>query len=574
MQLVDFFKTLTLHPKNAQELKGLILQLAIQGKLTANWRKENPDIEPATILLEKVKEEKTKLIKEKKIKKESPLLDITKEEIPFKLNKSWIWCRLQDIEYTLGDGIHGTPEYIENGEYYFINGNNLTDGIIEIKSNTKTVSKEQFLKHKRNLNDSTILVSINGTIGNTAFYNDEKVILGKSACYFNLLNGIDKHYIRQLIKTTYFLKYAFSSASGTTIKNVSLKTMRSFLVPLPPLEEQKEIVRVVEILFKEVEQLEQLTVERNAIKDDYVTSALQQLTTQNASKEWQTIAPYFKDFFTEKSTIKKLRETVLQLAVQGKLTADWRSCHPELVSGSNHASELLRRIQKEKAQLIKDKKIKKESPLPAITVAEIPYELPEGWVWTCLGNLGLSQTGTTPPTKDPENYGTFIPFLGPADITNNSMKYPIDGLSEVGLKKGRLIKSNSLMMVCIGGSMGKCNVNTKDVSCNQQINVLTPLLSPVDYIKIICQSPYFQIEVWDRSTGSATPMINKNKWLQIPIALPPLEEQKAIVEKVTALMDLCDTLEEQITAQKEVLESWMQSVVREVFENNKERKYE
>ncbi|MFT4848614.1 MAG: restriction endonuclease S subunit/very-short-patch-repair endonuclease [Sediminicola sp.] len=323
--LLEHFKDLTLHPKNAEELKGLILQLAIQGKLTAQWRRDNPDAEPASVLLKRIATEKAMLVKEKKIKKEKPLPNVEKEEAPNALPVSWSWCRLQDLEYILGDGIHGTPDYTINGEYHFINGNNLSDGVIEIKSNTKTVSKEEYLKHKRNLNDRTVLVSINGTIGNTAFYGGEKVMLGKSACYFNLFEDVDKEYIRQLIKTEYFRKYAFSSASGTTIKNVSLRTMRSFIVPLPPLEEQKAIVATVNQLFAEVEQLEDLTKQRIQTKEDFVTSALRELSTEDTNNAWAFLQPHFKSFFTEKSSVKKLRESILQLAVQGKLTKHWRS---------------------------------------------------------------------------------------------------------------------------------------------------------------------------------------------------------------------------------------------------------
>ena len=238
------------------KLRQSILQEAVQGKLTEKWRKANPDVEHAEKLLERIKSEKQQLIKEKKIKKEKPLPPITKDDIPYKLPDGWVWCRLRDLVSVLGDGIHGTPEYTLNGPVHFVNGNNLSDGIIEIKSNTKTVSEEECLKHKRELNNRTVLVSINGTIGNTAFYNGEKVMLGKSACYFNLLSDINKEYIRQLIKTKYFLDYAFDSATGTTIKNVSLRTMREFIVPLPAIIEQKAIVEKVNTLMALCDRLE------------------------------------------------------------------------------------------------------------------------------------------------------------------------------------------------------------------------------------------------------------------------------------------------------------------------------
>ncbi|MBP8593686.1 MAG: restriction endonuclease subunit S [Ruminococcus sp.] len=226
-------------------LKKSILQEAVQGKLVP----QNPDDEPASVLLERIKAEKHKLVKEGKIKKEKPLAPITEEEIPFDIPESWEWCRLKNIVSLLGDGIHGTPEYSETGKYFFINGNNLSEGNIIIKDDTKKVDESQYLKYRKELNANTVFVSINGTIGNIAFYNNEPVILGKSACYFNLIIKEFKAYMYWLLKTDYFLKYAITNATGSTIKNVSLKTMNDFLVPLPPLEEQKRIVAKIEELM-------------------------------------------------------------------------------------------------------------------------------------------------------------------------------------------------------------------------------------------------------------------------------------------------------------------------------------
>lgn len=162
------------------------------------------------------------------------------------LPEGWIWVKLGDITSVLGDGLHGTPQYTEDGEYFFINGNNLDNGRIVFKENTKRVSVDEYKKYKKPLTDRTILVSINGTIGNLAFYNNEKVILGKSACYFNISDSINKHYIKLLLSSEYFLRYAVSSATGSTIKNVPLKAMREFNVPLPNIEEQEQIVQEIE----------------------------------------------------------------------------------------------------------------------------------------------------------------------------------------------------------------------------------------------------------------------------------------------------------------------------------------
>jgi len=189
--------------------------------------------------------------------------------------KDWEKKTLKEITSHLGDGLHGTPKYTEDGEYYFINGNNLDKGEIIFKENTKRVSVDQFNKYKKKLNDRTILVSINGTLCNVAFYNNEKVILGKSACYFNLLEGIDKNFIKYIILSPYFIKYAFKEATGATIKNVSLKTMREFVIYLPKLQEQKAIVKKLDALSEETKKLEEIYKKEIADLEELKKSVLQ-----------------------------------------------------------------------------------------------------------------------------------------------------------------------------------------------------------------------------------------------------------------------------------------------------------
>lgn len=235
----------------AKDLKNALLQEAVQGKLVPQIASEGN----AKDLLEEIRKEKAKLLKEGKLKKENPLPEITEEDIPFDIPENWCWCRLGDIVSILGDGIHGTPNYDISGNYYFVNGNNLNDGKIEIKPDTKKVNQSEYEKYKKELNNNTVFVSINGTLGNVAFYENEKIILGKSACYFNLIKNEMKSFIYWLIKTKYFLDYANEEATGTTIKNVSLATMRSFPIPLPPLAEQKRIVAAIEKLLPLCEKL-------------------------------------------------------------------------------------------------------------------------------------------------------------------------------------------------------------------------------------------------------------------------------------------------------------------------------
>lgn len=234
-----------LNSKFSGDIKKSILQYAIQGKLV----EQRPEEGTAEDLYQQIQEEKQNLIKEGKLKKEKPLAPIEDDEIPFEIPEHWKWARLSSLVSVLGDGLHGTPSYDVNGTVYFINGNNLKNGKIVINDLTKKVSKEEAKKYYKDLNQSSLLVSINGTLGNVAFYDNEPVILGKSACYFNLIGHLDKYFFKVLIDSDYFQSYLTNFATGTTIKNVPLSAMRSVLIPLPPLAEQKRIVAKVEELL-------------------------------------------------------------------------------------------------------------------------------------------------------------------------------------------------------------------------------------------------------------------------------------------------------------------------------------
>lgn len=153
--------------------------------------------------------------------------------------------RLEDITDKIGDGIHGTPEYDDNGDYYFVNGNNLVDGDIVLKKDTKRINEEQYLKNKRDLNKNTLLVSINGTLGNVAKYNNEKIILGKSACYMNVKDEYNVDYVYFVFESPEFKKYLQYGANGTTIKNVPLSAIRNYEISIPSKENQDKIVRIL-----------------------------------------------------------------------------------------------------------------------------------------------------------------------------------------------------------------------------------------------------------------------------------------------------------------------------------------
>lgn len=476
----------------ASDLRQSVLQAAMQGKLTTQ-KAEDGD---AKDLLLAIRAEKEKLVQEKKIKKGKPLAPITDEEIPFDIPDNWVWCRLEDLSYFIGDGIHGTPQYSPSGTFFFINGNNLNQGKIQIKNTTKKVSDDEASKYAVNLNENTLLVSINGTLGNYAFYQEEKILLGKSACYITLHPDVFKYYLALLIQTSYFQQYALGVATGSTIKNVSLKAMRYFTVPLPPLPEQQRIVARVEVLMKEIDKLEQAEKELEAIKAAFPAD---------------------------------MKASLLQAAMQGKLT--------EQKAEDGDARGLLLAIREEKEKLVKEKKIKKEKPLTPITDEEIPFDIPENWVWCRLGDCIklLSGQDLTPDKYNASGKGT-IYITGASNIENG--RITVNRWTEFP----RAIAHKGELLITCKGTIGEmCFLNIDKVHIARQIMSIKEILVDIKYVHIFLLS---YVNTLKGNAKSMIPGIDRKNVLNALFPLPPLPEQQRIVEKLDQLLPLCDSLSE------------------------------
>lgn len=476
----------------ASDLRQSVLQAAMQGKLTTQ-KAEDGD---AKDLLLAIRAEKEKLVQEKKIKKGKPLAPITDEEIPFDIPDNWVWCRLEDLSYFIGDGIHGTPQYSPSGTFFFINGNNLNQGKIQIKNTTKKVSDDEASKYAVNLNENTLLVSINGTLGNYAFYQEEKILLGKSACYITLHPDVFKYYLALLIQTSYFQQYALGVATGSTIKNVSLKAMRYFTVPLPPLPEQQRIVARVEVLMKEIDKLEQTEKELEAIKAAFPAD---------------------------------MKASLLQAAMQGKLT--------EQKAEDGDARGLLLAIREEKEKLVKEKKIKKEKPLTPITDEEIPFDIPENWVWCRLGDCIklLSGQDLTPDKYNASGKGT-IYITGASNIENG--RITVNRWTEFP----RAIAHKGELLITCKGTIGEmCFLNIDKVHIARQIMSIKEILVDIKYVHIFLLS---YVNTLKGNAKSMIPGIDRKNVLNALFPLPPLPQQQRIVEKLDQLLPLCDSLSE------------------------------
>ena len=412
------------------------------------------------------------------------------DEIPFEVPDGWAWCRLGEISSELGDGIHGTPEYDVNGDYYFVNGNNLCNGKIIIKDDTKRVSQIEYNKYKKNLNQNTILVSINGTLGNIAFYNKENIILGKSACYFNLFEKQFKDFMFFLLSSEYFKKYASENATGSTIKNVSLKTMRDFLVPLPTLNEQKKIVSAIKTIFN------QITIIENDKTD------LQEIIKQTKSK-------------------------ILDLAIHGKLVPQDPNDEP--------AEELLKRIATSDNR-------------PYEKVDEEPFEIPDSWKWVKLNDLAeIARGGSPRPIQDyitEDKDG--INWIKIGDTIEES-KYITSAKEKIkpeGKKHSRFVHAGDFLLTN-SMSFGRPYILKIDGCIHDGwlvfANIKECLLQ--DYLYYALSSAYIYETFSNVAAGSTVKNLKSDTVKQVDFPLPPLSEQKRIVEAIENMYEVLDQIQ-------------------------------
>lgn len=310
---------------------------------------------------------------------------------------------LKQISSKIGDGIHGTPIYDENGSYYFINGNNLGSGRIVITPSTKKISRDEYLKHKKELNASTVLLSINGTIGNVALYDDEPIILGKSACYINILPGVNAYYISYVLKDRCFQHYIKQQANGSTIKNVSLKLVRDYEFTLPPKFVQD---RIAEIL---------LSLDEKITANENISMTLEQMA-QALFKSW------FVDFEPVKAKIAVLEAGGSQEgATLAAMTA---------ISGKD--ADALAVFEREHPEQYAELKATAELFPSAMQESELG-EIPEGWNVIPLENatsLIIDHRGKTPKK------------LG-GDWSESG--YP--AISAKNIKDGRLVRHDAIKYV-------------------------------------------------------------------------------------------------------------------------------
>lgn len=475
----------------ASELRQSILQMAVQGKLVP----QDLHDEPASGLLERIRAEKAKLIKEGKIKKEKPLPPITEDEIPCDLPEGWVWCRLNDL-FDFVDYRGKTPNKIDAG-VPLITGANIKKGYMDY-SKRWFISEKEFNERKsRGVSQiGDILFTTEAPLGHVAMADldiysaGQRIITLQS--YYTISNPMYVYFllspdVRQRI---------FDKRSGMTATGIKAALLRLILIPLPPLAEQQRIVAKVDELM--------------AMCDDL----------EAAEGELEILEEHF---------IEYLPKSILQMAVQGKLVP--QDLHDE------PASELLERIRVEKAKLVKEGKIKKEKPLPPITVDEIPYDLPEGWVWCRLGDVVSLISGRDLETKQFNDAGKGIPYITGAStidrdniLVNRWAQHPMT-ISQLG---DLLISCKGTVGKMVFNDIGECHIARQIMAIRFINHDIVP-----SYIKVFLGSYVHQLVI---RAKSIIPGISREDVLCAVIPLPPAAEQQRITTKIDEIMSLCSQL--------------------------------
>ena len=468
---------------DARALREKILDLAMRGKLV----KQDPNDEPASVLLEKIKAEKAELVKEKKIKKSKPLPEITDDEKPFDIPDSWEWVHVKDVT-TIGNFHSVSPQNINQGE-------NLIE-LADIESNTgrllnfeKVTSEVGSNKYQYNQGDvlfaklrpylRKVLIAPNDGICTTELLPINGIQTSNIYIYYTFLSSLIFEQIRQ-------------EMHGVNLPRISPKKLAELIIPLPPLSEQSRIAAKIAQLFALLRKVES--------------------STQQYAK-LQTL----------------LKSKVLDLAMRGKLVKQDPNDEP--------ASGLLEKIKAEKEQLIKEKKIKRSKPLPPISDEDKPFEIPDSWEWVRLGDILLETIGGGTPSKKIENYWNGdIPWISVKDIHSNTMriKKTQDTITNCGLKNSstNLIKANTLVVV-MRMAVGRISITDMDACINQDLRAL--ITSKYFYDKYLL---YIYPQLSFETSGITVKGIRLDNLLQTIIPLPPLLEQKRIVSKIKDLVSL------------------------------------
>ena len=483
----------------AQHLKNSILQLAICGKLVEQRAEEGT----ARELLEQIKAEKEQLIKDKKIKKSKPLPKITEEEIPFEIPESWEWVRLKDIVCNNGQE---KPQYkfsyIDIGSIDNVHQKlNQKENIIEAKDAPSRARK--IVKH-----GDIIYSTVRPYLHNMCIIDKEfgfKPIASTGFAVMSCLGELYNRYLFFYLMSPTFDNYvnASENARGATYPAINDDRLYRAIVPVPPLEEQHRIVAKIEEILPYIDQYDKA---------------------------------YTKLEIFNKKFPEDMKKSILQMAMQGKLVEQ----RPE----EGTADGLYEQIVAEKAQLIKDGKIKKEKPLPEIAEDEIPYEIPSSWRWVRFSEVMDVRDGTH---DSPKYIETGIPLVTSKNISGgglyfSNVKY-ISREDADKINERSNVDTGDILFAMIGSIGNPVIVNKDREFCVKNV----ALFKNYDKSKMCIEYVYWflyreQYIMKKVASGGVQSFISLKVFRNYLFPLPPFEEQKRIVAKIEELLPYCDQL--------------------------------
>lgn len=456
----------------------------------------------------------------------------------------------------------GTPNR-GNSEYYQGNIPWLKSGEL---NDSYILKSEEFISDEGLKNSSaklfpkeTLLVAMYGaTAGKTGILKIEAAT-NQAVCAIFPFEDIERDYLFWFLKQ-HRIDFILQSKGGAQ-PNISQKVIKETKIPVPPLEIQKKVIEFLNdvkeknYINKKFEILDDVTIER--INQFYQTRKVNETLNQK--------------FQSQKQLLSQLKQSILQEAIQGKLTEGWRSQNPDV----EPASELLKRIKAEKAQLIKDKKIRKEKPLPPITEDQIPFELPDGWVWCRFVDIAEIARGGSP--RPIGNYLTNdengINWIKIGDTKNDDkfINSTREKIKPEGMKKSRFVEPGDFLLTN-SMSFGRPYI-MRTTGCIHDGWLLiryTKTFIEQDYLYSMLSSKYVYDSFKETARGGVVQNLNIDKARATIIPIPPLSEQQAIIEKVESLMEKCHALEQEIQTSESNAQMLMQAVLKEAFEGKQE----
>lgn len=512
-----------------KKLRELILELAVRGKLVP----QDPNDEPASVLLERIAAEKAELVKQGKIKKQKPLPEISEEEKPFELPAGWEWVRLSDLMEVINGRAYKKHEMLQEGTPLLRVGNLFT-------SNEWYYSDLE-LDENKYIDNGDLIYAWSASFG-PFIWTGKKVIyhyhIWKLKLFAEELS--DKFFIHDfLLSITDKIK---SQGNGIAMLHMTKERMEQQVIALPPVNEQKNIVQKIRELMSLCDQLEQHSLTSLDAHQQLVETLLTTLTdSQNAdelTENWARISEHFDTLFTTEASIDALKQTILQLAVMGKLVPQDPNDEP--------ASELLKRIAQEKAQLVKDGKMKKQKQLPPISDGEKPFELPDGWEWCRLTDIGELARGKSKhrPRNDPALYtnGEY-PLVQTGDVARSGgcIRTFSAMYNKVGLNQSRLWPKGTLC-ITIAANIADSGILEFDACFPDSVVGFTPYDKeiPVIYFHYFMITIKSSLEKFAPSTAQKN--INLDVLSQVFVPCPPLKEFLRIVGKTRMLLKQCEQI--------------------------------